>query len=133
MATGIDARLFQQCLDVYEAMHTQSELQNVIDPVTGGITQQRLFIGHTTYLIERIGYTISNYTPIFRRLQTMGCIKQLQRGGRGFPSEWQLLKPPTERDFTRSGQRWIQDRHRLDDLEMRVQALEDMLLDEQAS
>jgi hypothetical protein len=129
----VDARLYEQCCIVYEAMAAESKvtlLAEAIDEVSHPI---RLYTGHTTYLIEQLGYNISHYTPIMRRLQTMGCIKQLQRGGRGIPSEWQIVKPPTERAFTRSGQRWLHDRARIDALERRVLLLEQALDEQQAS
>jgi len=122
----IDVRLFQQCDDVYQAMAANSEPRLFDEdslPELRGKTYA-VYTGFTTYLIESIGLTISNYTPVMRRLQTMRCILQLQRGGRGIPSEWVLFKPPNESDFSLA-KNWRQsERTRLARLEERVASLE---------
>lgn len=120
-----DARLFEQCDAVYEAMHKVAVWQEVDDkpPDLEG-SFQLVYTGFTTYLIESLGLTVSNYTPVMRRLQQMHCLFQLQRGGRGIPSQWILLKRPTLQDFSRARQ-WRQaERVRLAALEERVAALE---------
>jgi hypothetical protein len=63
----------------------------------------------------------------------MGCVKQIVRGGRGIPSEWEVIKPPTRQAFAHGGQRWITQNERIDDLEARVTAVEELLESEQAS
>jgi hypothetical protein len=115
----VDARLYEQCLLVYTTMRERSA-ERIAD---GGHTAN-VYVGFTTYLFEDIGLSISNYTPVMRRLQSMGCIEQLARGGRGMPSEWLLLKEPTEHDFSRSTQRWRKDRERIRVLEQRLDELE---------
>jgi hypothetical protein len=125
-----DARLFDQCLAVYDAMNSAAVphlIENGPPDLEGrsGI----VYTGFTTYLIESLGLTISNYTPVMRRLQLMHCIFQLQRGGRGTPSQWLILKRPTERDFTHARQWRIQERVRFDALERRVAQLEDQVRD----
>jgi len=120
-----DARLFEQCTKVYEAMLKNSQLTG--DPSI------RVYRGYTTYLLEQTGYSLSNYTPIMRRLRTMGCIVQQVRGGRGTPSEWQIIKPPTRQAFARGGQRWLAQSERLAELEARVAILEELLIEGEAS
>jgi len=120
-----DARLYEQCVKVYASMLENSQLTGDLDV--------RVYRGYTTYLLEHAGFSISNYTPIMRRLRTMGCIKQRVRGGRGTPSEWELHKPPNRQAFARGGQRWLAQNERLDDLEARVTLLEEMLLEGEAS
>jgi hypothetical protein len=122
---SIDARLFEQCRAVYAAMYADSQVKTV--KISSNEGPLRVYVGFTTYLFEGIGLTISNYTPVMRRLQGMGCVKQLVRGGRGIPSEWVLIEEPTPRSFTRSGQRWLRDRDRIEELEQRVDDLEAML------
>jgi hypothetical protein len=111
---AVDARLFEQCTKVYEAMLRLSQ------PAADG----RIYRGYTTYLLEQQGYTISSYTPIMRRLRSMGCIEQQVRGGRGTPSEWVVIKPPTRQAFARGGQRWVTQNERLNDLEERLAIVE---------
>lgn len=125
MTDVVDARLFEQCTKVYEAMLAASSLN-----VASGT---HVYRGYTTYLLEQAGYSISNYTPVMRRLRAMGCIVQKVRGGRGIPSEWELVKQPTRDGFARGGQRWITQNERLDNLEARVAVLEDLLDGEQVS
>ena len=120
----IDVRLYEQCLATYKAMLKVSTPH----PEQEGV---HVFTGFTTYLIESIGLSISNYTPVMRRLQGMGCIRQLIRGGRGIPSVWVLLKDPCEEDFTRAGQRWKRDQDRIAELEARVDELEHTLYSEE--
>jgi hypothetical protein len=125
----IDVRLFDHCETVYNAMLERAEVQELGAEVTPDLQGMRLpvYIGFTTYLLESLGLTISNYTPVMRRLTGMGCIKQLQRGGRGIPSEWVLLKKPTEKDFSRSKNWKLPLQDRVDDLERRMELVEDVL------
>lgn len=125
MTDAVDARLYEQCCKVYDAMLKNSQ------PTAD--TSVRLYRGYTTYLLEQCSYSISNYTPIMRRLRLMGCVKQIVRGGRGVPSEWEVIKPPTRAAFARGGQRWVTQAERIDDLEARVTALEDRIEEERAS
>lgn len=114
-----DARLYEQCCTVYNAMLRNS--QPSADP------DVRVYRGYTTYLLEQQGLSISIYTPVMRRLRSMGCVQQVVRGGRGTPSEWQVLKPPNRQAFARGGQRWIAQGERIAELEERVSVLESSL------
>lgn len=111
-----DARLYDQCCKVYEAMLRNS--QPTDDPMI------RHYRGYTTYLLESEHLSISIYTPVMRRLRSMGCIQQKVRGGRGTPSEWLVIKPPTRQAFARGGQRWVAQNERIAELEERVSVLE---------
>jgi hypothetical protein len=125
MEASTDARLYEQCVKVYTKMIENSQPTAELSV--------RIYRGYTTYLLEQAGFSISNYTPIMRRLRTMGCIKQRVRGGRGTPSEWELHKPPTRQAFARGGQRWVAQNERLEELEARVAAIEEILEGEAAS
>jgi len=120
-----DARLYEQCTKVYDAMRKNSRI------VPGEVDDTIVYRGYTTYLLEEVGISISNYTPVMRRLRSMGCIEQLVRGGRGTPSEWRVIKAPTRAAFARGGQRWIAQGERITDLEERVSAIE-VALEERA-
>jgi len=104
-----------------------------ISQPAAGEPPTRHYRGYTTYLLEQAGYSISNYTPIMRRLRSMGCVKQIVRGGRGIPSEWEVIKPPTRAAFARGGQRWVTQNERIDELEARIAVLEEQVEREQAS
>jgi hypothetical protein len=87
-----------------------------------------VYTGFTTYLVEaQPDLTISNYTPIIRRLALMGCMRQLQRGGRGMPSRWALLKEPSPLDFSRSRHWQRSEKERLAVVERKVEELEQAL------
>jgi hypothetical protein len=120
-----DARLYEQCVTVFNAMTAHSARVLNEDPAKECV----VYRGYTTYLLEQEGISISNYTPIMRRLRTMGCIEQLVRGGRGTPSEWKVIKPPNRAAFARGGQRWVAQNERISDLEERVAALESQVND----
>jgi len=130
MTDAVDAKLYEQCCKVYDAMWRNSQTRLVED---GNGSAIAIYRGYTTYLLEQAGYSISNYTPIMRRLRLMGCIKQIVRGGRGIPSEWQVIKPPSRSAFARGGQRWITQDERISELEARVTSIEEQLEREQAS
>jgi len=116
MPTAVDARLNEQCCKVYDAMNEAAQTRNA-----DGVAVYR---GYTTYLLEQCGYSISIYTPVMRRLRSMGCVQQKVRGGRGIPSEWLVIKPPTRAAFAQGGQRWMAQQERISDLEARVEILE---------
>jgi hypothetical protein len=104
-------QLFDQCVEVYEAMKEEA--------------QDGTYRGYLTYLFEELGLGISRYTLIIRRLVAMGCINQLVAGGRGVPSEWALLKPPDmDSYFQTAGRR---QSSRLADFEARLIAIEERL------
>jgi len=119
MPTAVDARLYEQCCKVYDAMNEAAQSRG-----DDGVAVYR---GYTTYLLEQCGYSISIYTPVMRRLRSMGCVQQKIRGGRGIPSEWIVIKPPTRQAFAQGGQRWMAQGERITDLEERVAALEAQL------
>jgi hypothetical protein len=120
-----DTRLFEQCVAAYDAMCSEAKTLRVRNgPPELEDSFQLVYTGFTTYLIESLGLTVSNYTPIIRRLQQMQCIIQIQRGGRGLPSQWALIKRPIERDFDHARRSRDQERARLAALEERVAVLE---------
>lgn len=130
MTEAVDAKLYEQCCKVYEAMWRDSQTRLVANGDSSAIA---IYRGYTTYLLEQAGYSISNYTPIMRRLRLMGCIRQIVRGGRGIPSEWEIIKPPTRSAFAHGGTRWATQEERISDLEARVAAIEEQLEQAQAS
>jgi hypothetical protein len=101
-------QLFRQCVDVYDAMQASATGQT--------------YRGYLTYLFEDLGLGISRYTPIMRRLVGMGSIRQVVAGGRGVPSEWELIqRPDMDTYLSTAGRR---QRTRLSDLEQRLAIVE---------
>jgi hypothetical protein len=109
--------LYAQCVDVYDAMY-----EHAVDGT---------YRGYLTYLFEDLGLGISRYTPIMRRLVAMGCIRQIVAGGRGVPSEWELVKAPDMETYLQTAGR--RQRSRIQDLERRLHAVEEHLGIEEAS
>lgn len=103
--------LYKQCVQVYRKMLTEAQ---------GGSEYK----GYLTYLFEDLGYGVSRYTPVMRRLVAMGCVEQIAAGGRGTMSRWRLIKPPSENSYAETTS--IRRRSRLADLEERVAALEEL-------
>ena len=82
--------LFTHCKNAYTAMFASSN----------HIGDQQVYEGTLTNLITReLNLSIPYYTTITRALRGMGCIRQLARGGGTAPSQWELLKEPTEEEF----------------------------------
>jgi len=89
--------LFEQCLEVYEAMADQASMQQAyLD------TEEEFLVyeGFLTRLITRdLHYSNPYYTKVTKRLKAMDCIRQVKRGGSTTPSRWALIKTPTIVDF----------------------------------
>jgi hypothetical protein len=92
--------LFEQCLEVYEAMADQASLQ----PFDEEGDEMLVYEGFLTRLItQELHYSNPYYTKVTKRLKAMDCIRQLKRGGSTTPSRWLLLKPPTVEFFREVG------------------------------
>jgi hypothetical protein len=104
----VTAKLYEQCVRVYDAMLECSD--------------DGEYEGYLTYLFQRLDIGLSHYTPVIRRMQAMGCIKKVAAGSRNVPSKWKVIMPPTEAKFIAArGTR----RSRIQELEDRVAALEE--------
>lgn len=91
--------LFEQCLELYEAMTAESTMQ----PIQYGETEEGLvYEGFLTRLVtdsDKLGYSNPYYTKLTQRLKGMDCIRQLKRGGSTTMSRWLLVQPPTLEHF----------------------------------
>lgn len=90
---------YNHCERVYEAMLQAAETTKLEgkDVAT--------WEGHTTKLFQELGLTVPYYTSVTQKLQAMGCLIQLHRGGGGGMSKWALIYPPTEEIFNNSKDR----------------------------
>jgi len=59
-----------------------------------------VYDGFLTHLISDLSLSNPYYTFATRALKEMGCVRPLKRGGGRTPSQWQLIKTPTEELFT---------------------------------
>lgn len=96
--------------------------------------------GTTTGLFDRLDKGRALYTQVMTKLQEMGCVEQLRRGGGPQPSIWLVLKAPKLDDFyaapskvktpkqARPGQVSANDNaQQLRDVNRRLTAVEDYL------
>lgn len=83
---------YNYCCKVYELMEAE---QVPVKADDGSL--MRVWEGFFTKLItERLQLSVPYYSAIRGHLIRMGCIKQLRRGGGSSPSQWELLRPPSE-------------------------------------
>ena len=89
--------LFEQCLELYEAMSDRASMQ----PVQYGETEEGLvYEGFLTRLItDDLNYSNPYYTKLTQRLKAMDCIRQLTRGGSTRMSRWLMVQSPTLEHF----------------------------------
>jgi hypothetical protein len=86
-------KLFEHVCRVFAEMRKSSSPINITD---GGERRHALvYEGFPTRMFQHLGLPTPYYTSVMRRLQEMGCIRQLSRGGGGSPSRWELTDDPT--------------------------------------
>ncbi len=89
--------LFEQCLEVYEAMKDKSAHMK---PYPDTDEEMLVYEGFLTRLITKdLNFSNPYYTKTTKRLKEMGCIHQIKRGGSTTPSKWALLRTPTIEHF----------------------------------
>lgn len=126
---------FRYCVDTYAKM--KATAQTFTSEQAGASMRQLarpmvVWEGFFTKLItEEMGLSVPYYTVVRRELIRMECIRQLRRGGGSSPSQWELLREPTEelwhsappkRMLTNSKQ--DQTQGQVGDLNKRVERLE---------
>jgi hypothetical protein len=89
------------------------------------INGEHVFVyeGYTTRLFQQLQLPGPYYSSVLQRLQSMGCIRQLSRGGGSAASRWALLDDPTIEAFYVVDDEEKQPT-RLDLIEQRLDALE---------
>jgi hypothetical protein len=94
-------KLFEHVCRVFEAMRRGATPEQLKE----GDSTRHAFVyeGHTTKLFRELGLATPYYTSVLQRLQRMGCIRQLSRGGGSAPSRWELLKDPEFGEFDNAG------------------------------
>lgn len=87
---------YHHCKMVFEEMNRLAK-----DHEENEVTM-RVYEGFLTKLFEDLGLSVPYYSKCTTALKQMGCIRQLRRGGGNSPSQWELLKEPTEQAYTTS-------------------------------
>ncbi len=85
--------LFEQCLEVYEAMAEQASMQQAYPDLDEEFLVYEGFL--TRLIVHELHYSNPYYTKVTKRLKAMDCIRQIKRGGSTAPSRWALLQTPT--------------------------------------
>jgi len=116
-------RLYEHSLRVFEEMRKHARARQIQD---GGNDRHALvYEGFMTQLFRDLDLSTPYYSKILRRLQRMGCIIQLSRGGGNAPSRWELLKEPEYPEFEEAEQARRRVPTRLGQVEQRVVDIND--------
>jgi len=122
-------KLFIHCITVFEQMRREA---TYVELSEGGDKRQvPVYEGFLTKLFQRLGLATPMYTAVMRRLQLMGCVRQLSRGGGSAPSRWELLEEPEygtfeECESKRGTTRLSVVEGQVEDLTKRIQELEEL-------
>ena len=95
---GAPPRLWEHVCTVFGAMQKVAKSEKVAGK------HALVWTGHTTHLFRELGLATPYYSSVLQRLQQMGCLKQLSRGGGSAPSRWELLDDPNFVDFENASQ-----------------------------
>lgn len=112
-------KLFEHVCRVFEAMRREAK------PALIAAQHALVYEGHTTKLFRDLGLATPYYTSVLQRLQSMGCIKQLSRGGGSATSRWELLKDPEFGDFEQAA--GAKQKNRLTVVESQVNTMDERL------
>ncbi len=120
--------LFEQCLELYEAMADEASMQTI----QYGETEEGLvYEGFLTHLVtdsDKLNYSTPMYTKLTRQLKAMDCMRQLKRGGSTAMSRWLLLQPPTLKHFRSvMTQKVARPSGRLDAMDQQIRDLNERL------
>lgn len=112
--------LFGHCVKVYNAMKDDENSQQVNTEEGNTVT---LYTGFLTRLFEDLGLSVPYYTDVMGALKRMDCARQMRRGGGTSPSQWILLREPTEALYNEM----ILPRHMLASLNPKFEAGEQVM------
>jgi hypothetical protein len=87
--TDIKPSPLLHCENVYMKM------RNDASEFHEGDSHMIVWEGFLTRLVKDLKLSVPYYSTIRTALMSMGCIRQLRRGGGTSPSQWELIKPPT--------------------------------------
>lgn len=90
---------YNHCKTVYSAMEDNSQ-EELVDGA-----KVKVWTGHSTKLFAELGLPTPYYTTVMHKLQAMGCLIQLHRGGGGGESKWALIHAPTREVYETSKDR----------------------------
>lgn len=98
MSDDAPEALYQHCVKVYEEMLSTAKVAT--SEGDQGHYEYVVWEGMLTTLItSKLNLSVPYYTSVTRALKRMGCIRQIKRGGGTAPSQWELIREPTEQLF----------------------------------
>jgi hypothetical protein len=86
--------LTKHAIAVWQYLYDNSEAT-----VTESGEPTRVWTGFITAAFPEAGAPTTYYSQVMRLLKASDCVHQLQRGGNNTPSEWAILREPTEEAF----------------------------------
>jgi hypothetical protein len=110
--------LFTHSVNAYAALKRDA------DVVDGKL----IWTGFMTHVIRNdLNLSVPYYSQILKALKRMGCVEQLRRGGSSTPSQWLLVREPTEELFESSPMRVTTRTTRLDAVEQQCHDLSERI------
>jgi len=113
--------VFQHCCDVYTAMLEKAKPVALSEEEGGG--NMIVYEGFLTQLFKDLRLSVPYFTSVTQELKRMGSIRQLRRGGGQAPSQWELVKAPSEELWRESEPMNKPGKSRMDILEQKVRDL----------
>lgn len=126
--------LYIHCISIYNKMLESSKK-------VGAVPEEEMIVyeGFLTHLVSGQSLSVPYYTFCRRALIDMGCIRQIKRGGARAPSQYEMIKAPTEELFKEANPKDIKNdvlgrkgevnmlKKQITDLNGRVLTLEDFM------
>jgi len=121
--------LFTHSCDVYQAMLEKATAVQLSEEEGGGT--MIVYEGFLTQLFKELRLSVPYFTSVTQELKRMNCIRQLRRGGGQAPSQWELVRAPSEELWRETEPMNKPGKSRLDILEQKVRDLTAQLNDAQ--
>lgn len=121
--TDVPVALYGHCLITYQTM--LSEASGVVDDDNTIIVWEGML---TRLITAQLNLSVPYYTAVTKALKRMGCIRQLKRGGGTAPSQWELLKEPTEELFINAMPKRVPKMDRYELIQMQLDSQNNRIL-----
>lgn len=115
-------QLFHHCKAVYDKMYKEAMVHEAYDRSQGNV-QRLVYEGFFTQLFRDLQLATPYYSSVKKQLVKMGCIRQLRRGGGAAPSQWEVVREPTEGLFRDAAPKKKQGTTKLEMLQQQVRDL----------
>ena len=100
-------------------------LYKLLDEIPGEQDRGRKLIeARRTEVFGKLGISMTYYSPLWRGLESMGCIGQVSKAGHGRVGKILLHHPPTDESFDFGSIRHLTEHSEFDTLASRIEILE---------